>query len=548
MRCISLAILSMFAFGAPQQADAPAERGAKTFAERAKIATSAPALFLVEWLIVPGLEMIDDAADDVPEFKGFTAELIKVLHSDEARSRSAALNYLAGLARLVRLTAWWRDRDDGNDLFATALGKHAAPIRLGLETAIRNTTGNDRLLAAVALLALVDEDKAAVDRVVDELRCPDARRRQEACDWVGHIRLSQRPLVTALAAATTDKELKVRCAAAIALLQIGPKAASAVPAVLAYLKSGEATTDEVLKETRLAPMVMGIPTINAECSAIGRNLADLKPAVTAVIELLEAGSANKRQIVFACLARLGPDAGTAVTAIEPYLRDQDMERRLTAAATILCINPDHAGATAELVGFIKSVDATLPARAIEVCGDIAPKTKPLVPLLIESLKDDAESTRLSAAQALGKMGSLAEPAIPRLAALLISKRSDDTDMRVQYTAACALVGIGKEGLTALLDHLAKPSTTIHSSGYGAMHLALAECKQDSTTVVPVLICVLDDKNPAVRMQAAAALGRLKRLAAPSREALLRETRRTDRYDIFRAGPTLAGWALTQVTR
>jgi HEAT repeat protein len=79
-----------------------------------------------------------------------------------------------------------------------------------------------------------------------------------------------------------------------------------------------------------------------------------------------------------------------------------------------------------------------------------------------------------------------------------------------------------------------------------MHLALAECKKDSGTVVPVLIRALDDKNPAVRMQAAAALGRLKGLAAPAREALLRESRRS--YDIFCASRTLAGWALTQLTR
>ena len=53
------------------------------------------------------------------------------------------------LARAVRLTAWWRDRDDGDDLFAAALGKHTVPVRLGLENAFKNTTGNDRLLAAV---------------------------------------------------------------------------------------------------------------------------------------------------------------------------------------------------------------------------------------------------------------------------------------------------------------------------------------------------------------------------------------------------------------
>ena len=65
-----------------------------------------------------------------------------------------------------------------------------------------------------------------------------------------------------------------------------------------------------------------------------------------------------------------------------------------AAATILCINSDHAEATAVLAGALKSADAKLRTRAIEVCSEMTPKTKALVPLLIESLKEDAESTRL----------------------------------------------------------------------------------------------------------------------------------------------------------
>ena len=125
------------------------------------------------------------------------------------------------------------------------------------------------------------------------------------------------------------------------------------------------------------------------------------------------------------------------------------------------------------------------------------------------------------------MGALAEPAIPPLAALLISKHDDDTDMRVQYWAARALVGIGKPGLTALLDHLAKS----RSPGSRHMYLALAECKKDGAAVVPVLIRALDDKDSGIRMEAAAALGRLKHLAAPA-QALLRESRHVDKDDIY----------------
>jgi len=81
-----------------------------------------------------------------------------------------------------------------------------------------------------------------------------------------------------------------------------------------------------------------------------------------------------------------------------------------------------------------------------------------------------------------------------------------------------------------------------------MYLALAEYKTDGAAVVPVLIRALDDKSSVVRSDAAAALGRLKRSAAPAREALLRESRHVDKEDYFCTGRTLAGWALTQLTR
>ncbi len=70
----------------------------------------------------------------------------------------------------------------------------------------------------------------------------------------------------------------------------------------------------------------------------------------------------------------------------------------------------------------------------------------------------------------------------------------------------------------------------------------------ATSVVPVLIRALDDKDSSVRADAAAALGRLKRSAAPAREALLRESRHKDEDDRFCTARTLAGWALTQLSR
>jgi HEAT repeat protein len=543
MDCMSLAVLPFLFLTAVPQPDESAPRVPQNFAKRADIAAGAPALFIMEWLIAPGLEAIDDLSREIPEFKFFPAEVAKVLRSHDVQSRSAALKYLATLAGTVRTCAWWRDRDDKADLFQAALGRHAGTMRVGLESAFKDTTGNDRVLAAVALLALADNHAQAVDCIVDALRSKDAARREEVCSLVGRVRLSHPQLVAALAAATTDSDLKVRRSAASALLVAGPNAASAAPAMLAYLKNDDATTDETLIEMGVAPMILW--QTNRQCMAIGESLADLKPAVPAVVELLNVGGANRRQIAFACLAQLGPQARGALKELPPYLVDQDDHTRLTAAATILCIDPDHPAAATVLVSAMESKDAKLRECAVTVCADLTPKVNALVPPLIAALKENSEPACLNAMRALARMGPAAEPAIPHLASLLPCRHDDDSDQRIQYNAACALVAIGKSGLDALMQTLQRRRDPRVSM---AVLFALGACKKEGATVVPLLVRALDDNDPAVRMQAAAALGRLKQAAAPARDALLRASQRIDRYDTFGASRTLACWALTQLTR
>ena len=84
MNYICVALLSVTL--APQPADPPVQHG-QNLRGACERRNGASVLYGVEWLISPGLEMIDDAADEVPEFKNFTNDLNKALRSDDAQSR-----------------------------------------------------------------------------------------------------------------------------------------------------------------------------------------------------------------------------------------------------------------------------------------------------------------------------------------------------------------------------------------------------------------------------------------------------------------------------
>jgi hypothetical protein len=532
--CIPITVFIVLAVAASQPAAGIGTPATELFEKKAELAAGAPALFLVEWSITPGFECLALLEKDVPQFKDFRGELQRALRSGEPKSRSAALLYLARLAFFVRTSAWNRDRDNGDDLFPVALGQHAQTIRSSLEEVLKRTQGNDCLLAAVALLASAPDHRAAMDVLLDAMRADDATRRLDACEWAGNVRLAQPRVVAALTAAIADEDAKVRCAAAKAAWNIGPKATKAVPALIELLKTGDAAYTEI------APLAIALPERrNVALLALGEMGADATPAVPVVVELLKGSNKEQRLALIAFLARFGSSAREAIAALRPYLASDDCEERLAGAATLLCIDPEDRAAAAVLVGAIKGKDKELRGQAMRACADATPKTKFLVPLLIAALDDPAESIRLSAARGLGKMGPLAEHAIPPLAALATDKRFD---FRTQFAAVSALAGIGRASIPALVQIIGKPCVT-EGQGYAAF--VLGSFTQDAAEVVPVLTRALD--APALCMNAAAALGRLKKAAAPARETLTRASQSRNKFYALEIR-VLASWALTQLDR
>ena len=313
--------------------------------------------------VVPGLELFPLLEKVVPDLKNFPDELKTALACEDKNKRIAAVKYLTGLVTLARWNDSERDRDDQ---FRCALGQHAQPIQITLERIVKRAEGDEAVLAAAALLALQPEHRGALAIVVAELRSQDRRRMQEACEMVESMRLSHTEIVTALAQAITGKDAEVRQSATRAVWKIGYKAKSTVPALIDLLRSRKPVYGTVFPFEY--PKDIGLLALVAM-------KADARPAVPVMADMLKKASLEDRLELLRCLASLGPNAKEAIPAIGQFLAGRMALDRITAAATLLCIDPDDAKAADILSAALKGDDPDARALSLEMCRDVGPKPR-----------------------------------------------------------------------------------------------------------------------------------------------------------------------------
>jgi HEAT repeat protein len=521
MTCLSLALLAALY---PGQAEAPANPGAPaamSFKKKADVVTGGIATFLVTSHIVVGPEAVA-AHPDCRAVKDFHSEVVRALRSDDRETRKTALEYLNNYAFMLKGSAWDLERDEGVDALGCALGRHALPIRGSLERIVKRAKGEEALLAAVTLLALSPDNPEAVKVVVTEMKVEEPARQQMACKLAGDIRLSQPAVVAALAAALTAKDRAVRLTAARAVWWIGPRAGKTVPELIALLESGKDAWDSVEYFG-----VMGLPvTDNLALLALSEMGEAARPAIPRIVRLLKGSDEEMQLALLACLGKLGTTAKEAAPAVRKCLDSGSPRVRVRAAVALLCLLPDDEKA-------VKAVASDLKSKRETVLEDIArlvPKSKALVPLLVEVLKYEFSDGNLKlAAWAVGKMGPIAEAAAPALGRRLCQESKGD----LPYTAGEALARIGKSGLPPLVQAV-RGGVPI-AAGF------LGEFRDSKAEIVPVLMEALKDEF----LQAGAAwgLGRLRPDDPQVKQALLRIR---DGSSADGVAQIMAAWALTQL--
>jgi HEAT repeat protein len=254
-----------------------------------------------------------------------------------------------------------------------------------------------------------------------------------------------------------EKEVRLKADRAEAEARAAAEFPSRVRGWLMALKSGSA--DERLSALR-------------SLAEAGPRAAEAEPgALASVSALLQDSSGAVREAAFEATVRIGGSPGSVVPGLKAALGSNGPGVRRHAARMLQTLGPEAAPAAPELAACLwdSKVNSVAVAALIAI-------GKEAVPALEIGLRNKNRVVRARSAQALGKIGPEAAPAVPRLTEML----------GVQEDREAAIEALGLIGAPA----------------------------------VPALIAALDSKDAEARRAAAMTLGHI---GAASRGALPRLT-------------------------
>ena len=255
--------------------------------------------------------------------------------------------------------------------------------------------------------------------------------------------------VPALTESLTDKDSKVRVAAALALAEVGPAAKPAVARLL----------DQALHD----------PNQYAGTTAAGAlktiDLSAARQVMTASIELLKSGSTPVRRNACAMLGSLGPVAKPAV--------------------------PD-------LLVALNDVDETIRMHAVGALGEIGIPAGLVIPALTKALHDKAQPVRYRALSQFAFSLPSTESVMPHLKEL-----TEDRDLGVATLAKSALSSPHRQAKNRTAVYM----TMLQMGNANDYTLRqLAQLGPEAADTVPGVIPVLKHERPLYRYLAAEVLG------------------------------------------
>lgn len=157
------------------------------------------------------------------------------------------------------------------------------------------------------------------------------------------------------------------------------------------------------------------------------------PAVPALAHALKAKDSGVRGMAAIALGRIGGEARSALVPLDRALSDRDVRVRVASALAIYGITGDTTAPTRVLFTTLTSDDPDVRAMVAEAFEEMG---TPILDLLVRSLRNNDESTRVSAANTLGAMG---RGALGAKSALLDAL--EDKSEEVRAAAAAALTKI-----------------------------------------------------------------------------------------------------------
>lgn len=339
-------------------------------------------------------------------------------------------------------------------------------------------------VAAVAFLTLLGCKKAAPaegDETagwIEQLKDADAGKRRDAASNLGHSRAKS--AVPALTGALQDDEWQVRSAAAVALGQIGPDAASATARLVEVLQKD--ARDSVRGDAAWALGRIG-PGAAAAVPALMKALSDEAAAerAAAALETLGEGTAAAERLT-AVVKDATASPETRAAALKGLRRAGDRKQAVSLMTSIIedgAAPPKLRGAAAAGVGYI-AADGGAEAKA---------QAKAAVPALLANL--DQKGVSRYGPWSLWALGAT-EEGVARLSALLASR---DPEVRRWAASGLATMAGGnppreaKAAVPALIQALA-----IDDDARGTVVRTLGAIGPDAREALPALEALLEKED------------------------------------------------------
>lgn len=250
---------------------------------------------------------------------------------------------------------------------------------------------------------------------------------------------------------------------------------------------------------------------------LGRIGLPAAPAVPLFVELLQTPDAelgcddpvSTRLWVIKALTLLGPAAQEARDEVRRYVLDerQPFLIRSSAMEALAMIAPGDGATLSVLVTILDNSPELLTEKrqeilelrrsAAEALGLLGQTAQPALPALIRALESDWPVLRRSAASAIGEIGPRADQAIDALVTMILLDSDDDP----REAAADALGKIGTPAIPALNAILEDEETIVRLMAIRA----LSQMSSTDSQVLNTLRRALQDEVASVRGRAAEAI-------------------------------------------
>jgi HEAT repeat protein len=209
-----------------------------------------------------------------------------------------------------------------------------------------------------------------------------------------------------------------------------------------------------------------------------------KPAVPALIKLLDDGDDDIRETAAKGLRSIGPEAQDAISSLINHLTDPDVYVCQASAAALENIPPKSAEEVPKLLRVLSAPSNAeyVTACVIDRLARFGGQAKAAVPAILPFLHHDFISMRSSAADALGQID-------PEAAKKALLNALDDADENIRMTAADGLGAMGPEAqdaIPALIQRLDDQDECVRA----ASAKALEKIPPKSVDEVPALQRVL----------------------------------------------------------